>query len=108
MTVELAYSEQGAAPAGVAPLVILHGLYGSGRNWATTAKRLAEGRRVVTVDLRNHGDSPWADAMDYRAMADDLRALLERLGAGPAAVIDGLALEDSGSFRDWRGGTLPW
>src|SRR3546814_4668724 len=28
MTVELAYSEQGAAPAGVAPLVILHGLYG--------------------------------------------------------------------------------
>src|SRR3546814_1203345 len=44
-------------------------------------------RRVVTVDLRNHGDSPWADAMDYRAMADDLRALLERLGAGPAAVM---------------------
>src|SRR3546814_5232322 len=64
MTVELAYSEQGAAPAGVAPLVILHGLYGSGRNWATTAKRLAEGRRVVTVDLRNHGDSPWADARE--------------------------------------------
>src|SRR3546814_10997762 len=32
--------------------------------------------------------------------ADSVRGLL--------AVIDGLALEDSGSFRDWRGGTLPW
>ena len=42
------------------PLVIAHGLFGSARNWATLAKRFAETRPVVAVDLRNHGDSPWS------------------------------------------------
>ena len=28
--------------------------------------------------------------------------------AGLLEVIDGLTIDDSGSYRDWRGGTLPW
>ncbi|GAB3534891.1 hypothetical protein GCM10027403_11690 [Arthrobacter tecti] len=38
------------------PVVILHGLAGSGREFITTAKALPE-YRVILVDLRAHGDS---------------------------------------------------
>lgn len=83
MAVELAHSEWGAGP----PLVILHGLFGSRRNWATVAHRLAEGRRVLAADLRNHGDSPWDELHDYPSLADDVATLVEDVEAGPAAVL---------------------
>jgi pimeloyl-ACP methyl ester carboxylesterase len=62
------------------PLVIVHGLFGSGRNWMSVAPKLAKQRRVITVDLRNHGDSPHADHMSLADLADDLAELLD----GPA------------------------
>lgn len=83
MPLELSFSEIGSGP----PLVILHGLFGSGRNWATVAKTLAEDHRVFTLDLRNHGASPWAETMDYRELADDVRAFLERHGLEGATVL---------------------
>ena len=61
MVETLACTDLGSGP----PLVILHGLFGSARNWATVAKRLAEHRRVLALDLRNHGASPWTPGMDY-------------------------------------------
>jgi pimeloyl-ACP methyl ester carboxylesterase len=66
--------------AGGTPLAILHGLFGAGRNWAGIAQRLAERRRVVALDLRNHGASPWADRIDYAAMADDVLTTMTALG----------------------------
>src|SRR5215210_1686592 len=68
--------EYGSGP----PLAILHGLFGSARNWAAIAQRLAERHRVVALDLRNHGASPWADGMDYAEMAEDVRHTLSALG----------------------------
>ncbi len=62
------------------PLVILHGLFGSARNWSTIARRLAEQRRVVAVDQRNHGGSPWLDEMTYPALAGDIRDLIAPFG----------------------------
>ncbi len=62
------------------PLVILHGLFGSARNWATVARRLGEDRRAIALDLRNHGGSPWTAEMDYEAMAADLREAVAPLG----------------------------
>lgn len=60
------------------PLLIVHGLFGSGRNWGAIAKRLALHRQVVTVDLRNHGESPWSPVHDYHAMAADLSETIAR------------------------------
>lgn len=54
------------------PLLIVHGLFGSGRNWGSIAKRLALRRQVVTVDMRNHGQSGRSPSHDYHAMAADL------------------------------------
>ena len=83
MAVDLAYAERGAGP----PIIILHGLFGAGRNWASIAASLADRHRVVTVDLRNHGESPWAEPHDYPALADDVARLIERLVARPADVV---------------------
>lgn len=67
-------------PTGALPIVLVHGLYGQGRNLGAQARRLAQTRRVVTVDLRNHGDSPQDDRADYPALADDLAQLIVDLG----------------------------
>ncbi len=62
-------------------LLIVHGLFGSGRNWGAVAKRLVSERRVVSVDQRNHGQSPWNDSHSYEDMAADLAQVIEDQGA---------------------------
>ncbi len=58
-------------------LLIAHGLFGSGRNWGVIAKRLSDERRVVAVDMRNHGSSEWSDVHDYPHLADDLAEVID-------------------------------
>ena len=65
---------------GDVPLVIAHGLFGSARNWNVIAKRLSENRPVITVDMRNHGTSPWFDTQSYFDMADDLAKVIGQNG----------------------------
>jgi pimeloyl-ACP methyl ester carboxylesterase len=74
MRKQLAFQAVGDGP----PVVVLHGLFGSGRNWAQLAAALAGRYRVYLPDARNHGASPWADAMDYSAMALDVLDLIQR------------------------------
>ena len=62
------------------PLVIAHGLFGSGRNWGAIARSLAIRRDVVAVDMRNHGSSFRADSQSYADMAGDLAEVLASLG----------------------------
>lgn len=83
MSVELAGIETGDGP----PIVVLHGLFGSARNWNMIAKRLGASRRVHALDLRNHGGSPWGEEMDYPAMAGDVAAYVEARGLGPCPVL---------------------
>ena len=71
--------------AGV-PLLIAHGLFGTGRNWGVLAKRISTNRQVVTVDMRNHGDSFRAISNTYADMAADLADVIESLG-GQADVL---------------------
>ena len=68
-------------------LLIAHGLFGRGRNWGSLARRLARHRPVVTVDMRNHGDSPWAEAGGYREMAGDLADTIAAAAGGRADVL---------------------
>ena len=82
----LAHETYGDAPDGP-PLLIAHGLFGQGRNWGSLARRLARRRRVVTVDMRNHGDSPWSDSGGYAEMAGDLAETIEAVCAGRADVL---------------------
>jgi pimeloyl-ACP methyl ester carboxylesterase len=62
-----------------APLLILHGLFGMGDNWATHAKIWAEkGWQVHAIDQRNHGRSPHLSEHNYEAMAADLEAYMDQ------------------------------
>ena len=76
MPVELNYLDTGGE--GV-PLVVIHGLFGSADNWRSHVKAWEASRRVIAVDLRNHGRSPHAEGMGYDAMAGDVIKLLDRL-----------------------------
>ena len=68
-------------------IVILHGLFGSKRNWSSIAKHLSDTYRVLTVDLRNHGESPWSDVHDYSSMAEDVATLIENECSKPPIVL---------------------
>jgi pimeloyl-ACP methyl ester carboxylesterase len=78
----LSFIEFGESIADRPPLIIAHGLYGSGRNWGVLAKRLSDTRRVIAPDMRNHGDSPRESTQSYENMADDLAELIRHIG-GP-------------------------
>ena len=57
------------------PLVVLHGLFGMGDNWASHARKWGEnGMDVHLVDLRNHGRSPHVASHTYADMVEDVRA----------------------------------
>lgn len=62
------------------PLLIVHGLFGSARNWGAIARRMADKRRVVVADMRNHAESFWSASHSYPDMAGDLAEVIENEG----------------------------
>lgn len=70
-----------ATPNGAVPLVIAHGLFGSGRNWGVIARRMADVRDVYAVDMRNHGNSDWTETHTYPDLAQDLADVIQSIGA---------------------------
>ena len=78
--------------AGGPPVVVLHGLFGSGENWRTPGRRLGERSfGVLLVDLPNHGRSEHLPRLDLAAMAAAVRGLLDGL-AIPSAHLVGHSL----------------
>lgn len=72
---KLFYREHGVGK----PLIILHGLYGSSDNWLSIAKELEKYFRVITVDQRNHGQSPHHPEHNYTSLTNDLFELIDEL-----------------------------
>ena len=72
---------------GKPPLVILHGLLGSSRNWGGAGKLLASGWHVLALDLRNHGASPHAPGHTIEAMASDVLETHDALGLSRTALL---------------------
>jgi len=79
----LNYTSQGQGEA----LLIIHGLFGSSRNWRSLGKQFAQYYQVILLDLRNHGDSPFDPAMSYELMVKDLIALMDDLGFQSAHIL---------------------
>jgi esterase len=84
---KLNYSEQGSGPA----VILMHGMFGSLSNLGGLARIVAGDHKAISVDLRNHGDSPHEDAMDIPLMAADIVELMDDLGL-PSAVLIGHSL----------------
>ncbi len=58
------------------PVLILHGLLGSGDNWITMARKLSEKYEVYLVDIRNHGRSPHDEIHSYKSVVEDIEELI--------------------------------
>ncbi|MDR5898308.1 alpha/beta fold hydrolase [Halomonas vilamensis] len=92
-SVELHYLDTGPVDIGSAdasdalPLVVIHGLLGSADNWRSHVKVWQKHRRVIAVDLRNHGRSPHAEGMSYATMSADVLSLLDQLGVEKAHIL---------------------
>ena len=83
---DLFYREIGV-PDGT-PVVVLHGLLGSGANWQSVAREwFASGYRVLLVDLPNHGRSPRSAEISYPAMASELSGFFDRTGVERAILV---------------------
>ena len=82
------YAEWGRAGAH-APVVLLHLGAGSSNYYGALVPALvAHGYRVIALDTRGHGRSTRSEApLSYELMADDVVALLDRLGIAKASVV---------------------
>jgi pimeloyl-ACP methyl ester carboxylesterase len=79
----IGYDDRGSGPA----TVLLHPFPLSRTTWAGIADALATHRRVITVDARGFGDSPFTGPFAITDIADDLAALLDRLAVARATVL---------------------
>jgi 3-oxoadipate enol-lactonase len=70
------------------PIVLVHGLGEDHRTWELQAPRLARRHRVVSYDVRGHGETPLGEADGTaRQLRDDLIELLDELALGPALLV---------------------
>lgn len=80
----LYYEERGTGT----PLLLLHGLGSSGRDWDAQANHFAGQYRVLRMDLRGHGRSERGEGpYSISQFARDVAVLLRKLDAAPAHVI---------------------
>jgi len=77
------HDDRGKGPA----TVLLHPFPFSRTIWAGVADALAAHRRVITVDARGFGASPFTGPFAIADLADDLAALLDRLDIARATVL---------------------
>jgi 3-oxoadipate enol-lactonase len=78
------FEDRGSGP----PLVLLHPFPFSRGIWSGVGDALARHHRVIAVDARGFGASPLGPGRAGIAdLADDLAALLQRLGVARAAVL---------------------
>ncbi|MBU6951109.1 alpha/beta fold hydrolase [Hahella sp. HN01] len=70
-----------------APLVLIHGLFGSMENLGGIARLLADNFVIHSLDMRNHGRSPHAQMMDYSLMAADVIRYMDNAGIEKAHLL---------------------
>jgi 3-oxoadipate enol-lactonase len=61
------------------PMVLLHALGERGADWAPVTAQFSQRFRVVTLDMRGHGDSAWPGTYSFQLMCDDVLATVDHL-----------------------------
>ena len=79
----IAYEVAGDGP----PMVLVHGITESRRSWDPLVAPLAGDHRVVTVDLRGHGESERRPPYDVLRMITDVGAVVDAAGAEEPFVV---------------------
>lgn len=110
--VDLHYETHGRDDAPAA--VLVHALGADHRQWDAVIPRLADRLRVITVDLRGHGDSRPGPGREGPQVPDGPYAIAD-LGADVLAVLDRLGVESAafagvsigGAVGQWLAATSP-
>jgi 3-oxoadipate enol-lactonase len=79
--------DTGAADGDALPVVLVHGINMSASVWDRLAEPLRRERRVVTMDLRGHGESVMTGPYDATGYAADVLAVMDALGIGRAHLV---------------------
>ena len=81
---EIFYEMCGQGP----PLLLIHGLGSSSRDWEKQVPALEDSYRVITVDLRGHGCSGKPPGpYSIELFAEDVAALISELRTGPLHIL---------------------
>ena len=83
MAVKLHSTTRGKGP----PVVLLHGLFGSGSNLGALSRALQDSFTVYSVDLPNHGDSDWLEDADLASTAGAVGDWLSHQGLAQAQFV---------------------
>lgn len=82
--IELDYEDHGAG----AVLLFLHGLGSTKKDWDAQVPFFSKTHRVITVDLRGHGNSTKPqDAYSVELMTEDVKQLLDQLNIKKATLV---------------------
>jgi len=97
--VELATVDSGAG----APVVLVHGFPLDHAMWDAQLEALSRAYRVIAPDLRGFGRSGVTEGkVTMEQFADDLAALLDRLGIEEPVVLCGLSMGGYVAWQFWR------
>lgn len=81
---EIHYEVRGDGP----PVLLVHGAFGSTRQFSGLLPAVTRRHRAVLVDLQGHGrTADREEPFSYERFADDCAAVLDHLGVGPAAAV---------------------
>ncbi|WP_448949796.1 alpha/beta fold hydrolase [Labrys neptuniae] len=81
------------------PLLLLHGGLGSIDMFQPVMPAFTAHRQIIAVDLQGHGRTPLGKRpIDYKAMGDDMAAILAKLGYGQVDVF-GYSMGGGVAFR---------
>lgn len=75
----LNYQIQTHETSTLAPMVFIHGLFGSLSNLGMLARHFSEQATMIQIDVRNHGLSGHSDEVNYQIMAEDILETLASL-----------------------------
>src|SRR5438045_8877346 len=82
--VDLYYERHGSGE----PVLLIHGLGSSTRDWDRQIPELAEEFQVIVFDVRGHGrSSKPKQRYSVKLFADDTTALIRHLGVGTVDVV---------------------
>lgn len=91
-TVDLAYATyetQESKQKKLTPLIILHGMMSAKDNWSVFGEAINRNtaRKVITIDARNHGDSPRSEDMTWFHLVADVLVLLKKLDITNTSIL---------------------
>jgi 3-oxoadipate enol-lactonase len=83
--IRLAYRESG--PPSAPPIILLHAMGESSRDWEQVAAALSGSWHVYALDLRGHGRSDWPGTYTLALLRDDVIAFVDALELPEVAII---------------------